>query len=882
MKPVQLRAEYLENPFGLGETRPLLFWRLDSARSGAAQRAYRLRFASSQTLLETPDLGDSDWIPSDQTTHIEYSGAPLSSRQRVFWCVEIEDETGEKSRSEAAWFEIGLLEGSDWRARWIETPLVGEKRVSPPVPQLKLDFALENRAIRRARIYASALGVYEMHLNGARVGDEWFAPGWTDYARRVQTQTTDVTAQLRAGAPNSWRVFLGDGWYCGSVDWRGRQNYGPKPRFLAQLEIEFEDGQKQLFVTDENWEWASGFIQSADMQNGENHDLRLSYDTWQKVTLCDDAATQNIELCAPIAPPVRVIQTVAPLKSHRDGEKLVFDFGQNLVGFVRLRVRGEAGQRVQLRFAEVLEGGPLATEGAIYTANLRGAAQIDSVILGENAQGENGEEFAPKFTFHGFRYAEVSGIAADKILEIEAVVLSSDNRDTGDFRCSDPLVNQLQKNIWWGWRGNSLDLPTDCPQRDERLGWTGDAQVFVRTSAFLCDVAAFWREWARDVADAQTPSGGIPCVVPDVQMLSDDSDNVCRGASADGGPAWADAALICPWTIYRVYGDTRILAENYAVFERYLAFLESTARDFIRCYDDCEYFRGFGDWLALDGSGHTEGGTHKDLLGTAFFAHSADLMSRIARVLGRDEDAARYETLFQNVKSAFVNRFVTRAGLLSPPFQTPYLLALEFHLLPDELRPHAARELVREIKRRGGKLSTGFVGSPYINHVLSREGFLTEAYALLHQKEWPSWLYAVEHGATTIWERWDAWTHDKGFQDVGMNSFNHYAYGAVGAWLYQVVAGIELDPEIAGYKRFRLAPRPGGELTWAKAHLDTLHGRIESEWKIEGSTFAYRFVVPPNTRAHVALPDGTHFEAEAGTHEGTCDSAEKASPTAVL
>ena len=446
--------------------------------------------------------------------------------------------------------------------------------------------------------------------------------------------------------------------------------------------------------------------------------------------------------------------------------------------------------------------------------------------------------------------------------------MHTDNRETGGFSCSDELVTQLQKNIEWGWRGNSVDVPTDCPQRDERLGWTGDAQVFVRTSAFLCDTAAFWREWARDVADAQTALGGVPCVVPDVQMLSDPTTDAFGGASADGGPAWADAALICPWTTYRVYGDTRLLEENYPVFERYVAFLQSTARDGIRCYDGCDYFQGFGDWLALNGSGKTDGGTHRDLLGTAFFAHSADLLSRIAHVLGKTEDAARYKALFQTVKNAFINRFVTREGLLCPPYQTPYLLALEFNLLPEELRENAARELVREIGRRDGKLSTGFVGSPYINHVLTREGHLNQAYALLHQKGWPSWLYAVTRGATTIWERWDGWTEENGFQDVGMNSFNHYAYGAVGAWLYQVVAGIELDDEIAGYKRFKLAPKPGGELTWAKAHLDTLHGRIESGWEIAGEKLKYRFVVPPNTRAEVELPDGTRFQAGAGTHSG--------------
>ncbi len=562
---------------------------------------------------------------------------------------------------------------------------------------------------------------------------------------------------------------------------------------------------------------------------------------------------------------------------HGAGQSWVFDIGQNMVGRVRLDFAAlskevPAGTTFRLRFAEVLEGGPSATTGRIYTDNLRSAKQIDVVT----SDGEL-ESWEPQFTFHGFRYVEVTGLPAvlsagetPPLGFVTGVVLGSDMERRGDFECSDPLINQLQRNIDWGWRGNSLDIPTDCPQRDERLGWTGDAQAFCETANWNRDARGFWVEWARQVRDAQTKSGGIPAVVPDTGVVMTPSVNG-ETESADGGPAWADAVLICPWTTFRATGDKRILEENYDVFERYVAFQTSTSKDGLRCYDGCGYFQGFGDWLALDGSGQTEGGTPKELIGTAFYAHSADLLSQIAAVLGRQDDAQKYAALFDSIKAAFCSRFVTPGGRLSPPFQTPYLLALEFNLVPDELRPQMALELASEIRKRGNKLSTGFVGSPYINGVLTREGHLDVAYQLLHQTGWPSWLYAVTQNATTIWERWDGWTPEKGFQDAGMNSFNHYAYGAIGAWLYADVAGITLDSTVSGYQKFVLKPRPGGHLTHAKAYLETAHGRIESSWQLEGDKFNYRFVVPANTSASVELPDGTHFEAVAGVVEGAVE-----------
>ena len=873
MKITELHCEYGQNPLGIGTTRPRLSWKLDSAREGARQIAYRIVAASSQNALEAPDLWDCGRVESNQTAWVEYAGQTLKSRQKVWWRVEIEDESGAQISSETASFEIGLLEKSDWSAHWIGGNLVGSPAATIPAPFLRREFSVEKtgaKSIKSARLYASALGLYECEINGVRVGDHVFAPGWTDYQKRVQYQTFDVSDLLRNGE-NVWGAVLGDGWYCGRVGWQNRQNYGAAPRFLGQLEIEWEDGAIERIGSDENWRFAYGPLASNDLLMGESWDARLDFRGWsapgfdaQEWRPAPVFAAPDIEISAPIGPPVRAIEEVRAVNVQSN----VVDFGQNLVGRVRLKVSGPRGTTIRLRFAETLRGGPKATEGTIYFENLRSATQTDFYTLA----GEGEEVWEPRFTSHGFRFVEVLGFPGEIGLDaLTAIVLHSDTTKTGDFSCSDELLNQLQRNIDWGQRGNFLDVPTDCPQRDERLGWTGDAQAFVRTASFNRDVAGFFAEWARDVRDAQTERGGVPCVVPNdlvgVQIKPGQPQY-------DGGPAWADATLICPWTIYQCFGDQGILSDNYDVFGRWMGFLESTSQDFRRSYEGTSVFKGFGDWLALDGSGKVNGGTPEELIGTAFYAYDAALMRQIALVLGKNDDAARYETLFQNIQTAFCARFVTPAGLVFPGTQTAFLLALHFDLLPENLRQNAADALALDIKNRGNKLTTGFAGSPYINHVLTRFGHLETAYALLHQTAWPSWLYAVTQGATTIWERWNGWTHDEGFADVGMNSFNHYAYGAIGDWLYAVVAGIQFDHQTPGYAKFKLAPQPGGQLTSAKAHLETRQGRIESDWKIENGVFEWNFTIPTNTSAQIVAPNGETFEKNAGKHAFKCQMPE--------
>ena len=888
MTPVtRLTTEYRNNPLGIDVAVPRFSWQLATERQGARQTAYRVVAASKAQLIDNhgADLWDSGKIESDQSVHVPYGGQPLSSRQRVYWRVTVWDENDLPISSDSAWFEMGLLTQEDWQAQWIGTPFAGGARSTFPVPYLRKPFALP-AAVASARLYVTALGLFECSINGQVVSNDVFAPGWTDYSKRVQYLTYDVTALLRRGE-NVIGAVLGDGWAAGYIGWLHRQNYVDRPQLLAQLEVTLVDGSMHTVVSDGSWTYHFAAITHSDLIMGEAYDARKEVPGWDtpSVALLNAHPVEtfnppNLKLVALTGPIVRRMQELEPVadpvnRASMGRKRYVFDLGQNMVGRVRFRGSAPAGTTIMIRHAEVLN-----PDGSLYTANLRTAHATDYYTF----KGSGEEVWEPKFTFHGFRYVEVEGYGGEVTRDtITGIVLHSDMEHTGTFECSEPLLNQLQHNILWGQKGNFVDIPTDCPQRDERLGWTGDIQVFVRTAAFNMNIAGFMTKWAYDVADAQNEDGSVPAVVP-----------YATDVPTDGGPAWADAVIICPWTIYLCYGDKRILEQHYATMTRFMDFLVQTSPGCIRCAPDYEGWPGFGDWLSINAS------TPRDLIGTAFLAYDASLMSKIADVLGKPEDAARYETLFQMTRAAFAARYLTgspepvqravpseirrlmdeadslsRGNLqvvdygapeskvfntdLFTPTQTAYVLALHFDLLPDELRSLAVDELIADLERRGMHLSTGFVGSPYINHVLSDNGRANTAYDLLCQTSWPSWLYAVTQGATTIWERCDGWTPENGFQTPEMNSFNHYAYGAIGAWLYNSVAGIDVDPAAPGYKRVILRPQPGGGLTYARAKLETLYGTVISSWQREGGRFEYRIVVPPNTTATVYLPYNGHI-----------------------
>jgi alpha-L-rhamnosidase len=857
LRPIQLKCEYRVNPLGIDATSPMLSWALESERRGQVQSAYRVLVAGGEEDLEAEEnlLWDSGKVESGRSVGVEYGGEALRSGSRCVWSVRVWDGVDNPSSyGGPAVFEVGLLDSSDWEGAWISAGKGPAGDMEPPTgdeyddvgnglapsPYLRRSFEVKS-AVRRARLYATARGVYELSLSGVRVGSDVLVPGWTDYRKRIQYQTYDVTGLLQTGE-NVLGGILGDGWYAGFVGFdpkRRGAHYGVHTQLLAQLNIEYEDGTRESIATDGSWKWSNGPILFSDLLMGESYDARQEIPGWDRPGFDDSGwygvGVEETDATRLVAQPdegVRVTGEVEAKNLTRPKSGVyVFDMGQNMVGWARLLVEGEPGTAVRMRFAEALN-----PDGSIYTENLRSARQTDTYVL----KGEGEEVYEPRFTFHGFRYIEVTCYPGEPPLDaMIGRVVHSDTPLAGSFECSSPMINKLQKNIVWGQRGNFLSIPTDCPQRDERLGWTGDAQVFVRTASYNMDVAAFFAKWMVDVEDAQSPEGAFPDIAP----LLEGSGllDLSRGA-----PAWGDAGIIVPWTIYHTYGDTRIVERHYDAMTRWMDYLSDANPGLLR---KNKLGNNYGDWLSPKGDN-----TPKDLLATAYWAYDAKLMAGMAKAIGRGEDAKGYEELFGSIREAFVRAYVAPDGRVEGDTQTGYVLALRMDLLPEESRPAAAEHLVRAIEREDWHLSTGFAGVGYLCPVLTETGYTDVAYRLLNNETYPSWGYTIKYGATTIWERWDGWTEENGFQSPNMNSFNHYSLGSVGEWLYRYVAGVDQGPQSSGYKQIIIRPRPGGGMTSAKAEYDSVHGRIESNWKIEDERFELRVVVPANTTATVHVP----------------------------
>jgi alpha-L-rhamnosidase len=847
-----LRCEYKVDPLGIDVKKPRLSWELVSAERGVLQTSYEIRVAVSEADLAKGNvIWDSGKQASDESIQVEYGGPALESRRIYYWQVRVADNHRHLSEwSKTAHWEMGLLESANWKGKWITPNLVEEEKKSNPAPLLRKEFSVDKK-VERARLYATAMGLYEISLNGKRVGDEYFTPGWTSYDFRYQYQTYDVTASLKTGA-NCLAAILGDGWFRGTMTWGPKRNsYGKKLALLAQLVVTYKDGSQQIVTSDEQWKSATGPVLESDIYNGETYDARLEQvgwneagfkdKNWKSVTALDPP---RAKLVAPAGPPVKEIEEITPVKLLKTpAGDTVIDMGQNMVGWVRFRVTAPAGTTISLRHAEVLD-----KAGNFYTENLRSGFWVPGAAMQTiryTAKGRGTETYEPHFTFQGFRYVAVSGWPGEvKLEDFTGVVVHSAIPRTGSFETSSALLNQLQHNIIWGQKGNFLDVPTDCPQRDERLGWTGDAQVFARTASFNHDTAGFYTKWLKDVALDQEDDGAVPFVIPNIL-----SHGTRKGAAASAG--WADVAVILPWTMYQSYGDKRILEEQYPSMKAWVEYMRRQAGE--------KYIWGsgfsFGDWLAFattnaDYPGAT---TDKDLIQTAYFARSTALLAKTAEVLGKKQDAVEYASLEEKITRAFQREFVTPNGRLSSNTQTAYALALEFNLLPEAQRPAAAARLAEDVKKFG-HLTTGFLGTPVLCQALSDYGYLDEAYMLLNRTEYPSWLYPVTRGATTIWERWDGIKPDGSFQDPGMNSFNHYAYGAIGEWMYRVVAGMEIDEKHPGYKHILIQPQPGGGLTYAKASVESVYGHVGSSWKIVNGKFSLTVEVPANTTATVRLP----------------------------
>ena len=898
--PIALRCEYRVNPLGIDEAQPRLTWRIASTARGAKQTAYQILVATSAEQLagNAGDLWDSGKISGGETVNVAYAGKPLVSRQQCFWKVAIWDEHGQLCWSEPANWTMGLLSPADWQGDYISfrdtTPVWKntEKLFLPPAHQFRREFST-GRTVKRATIYATALGIYELYLNGERVGDARFAPGWTDYHQRAYYNTYDVTPLVKSGG-NALGAWLGDGWYAGYIGFGlltgigtehvGRNTYGKTPALMAQLEIEYTDGSHEIIATDKSWKvTGDGPVREGDFLMGETYDARRETTGWTQANF-DDAkwspailAGENgtvpatfFEYANAAQPgdkveiksrpvnlgfrrpakleafpglPVRPIEEIKPvaITSPTNGV-YIFNLGQNFAGVIRLKVTGPAGTQIQLRYGEMLY-----PNGKLMTENLRKARATDHYILRGD---KNGEEWTPRFTFHGFQYVEVTGYPGKPGKDaITGIVLHSDTPFTSGFECSDPVANRLFKNVVWTQRANFIDLPTDCPQRDERFGWMGDAQIYVHCATLNADVAAFYTKWLREVMESQRPSGTFPGYSPYPFQHG-----------VDFGTAWCDAGVICPWTIWQAYDDTRIIERCWPFMVKFMDWRKATSKYFL----GINHGNDWGDWLSFGNK------TPLSYVDTVYFAYSAKLMSEMAAAIGKSTESVEYAAWFQNIKSAFNKKYVKADGSLTVDNETAYALALYMELLPPDLRAKAGKILADKI--RSGEtadnsgMTTGFLGTRPLLPVLTSVGENDLAVKHFQSRKFPSWGYEVEQGATTIWERWNSFTKEHGFggadgkQNASMNSFAHYSFGAVCEWMIGDLAGIQSDG--AGYDQIIIHPHPptpGSNperqpIDWVKAHYDSIHGRIASEWRRTKYKFELAVAIPANTTATIYLP----------------------------
>lgn len=829
-----LKCENFASPIGIATDKPRFSWKIHSDARACAQSCYQIQLSTDQSFESL--VWDSGRLSGDQSQLCEYRGEPLAPDTRYWFRVRIEDNHREKSEWATSSFETGIFDPDGFHADFIASPL--DKPEDSCGIYFRNGFDVNGEVVH-AKAYVTALGMYDFHLNGSKVGDAYFAPGFLSYNRHLQVQAYDVTERLRQGQ-NVVGAVVGAGWYKGDLVWQDNRNtFGKKNALFVQLHITYADGRRQVIQTGEDWQSGLGPITFSELYHGETYDANLADTRW-----CDTLDGGHFVKCELVrvdkrimtmqtgefVRPQEIIKPIAKIKTPA-GET-VFDFGQNMVGFVRVRVSGAKGDRVRLGFAEVLD-----KDGNFYTANMRKARNDINYIL----SGDGEEVFEPHFTFQGFRYIRViefPGFAQSD--NFEGVVLDSDMASTGDFECSNPLINQLVSNVRWGFKGNSVDVPTDCPQRDERLGWTGDAQVFIRTACFLNDTRAFYSKWLDDMACDQLENGGIPHVIPDVLK---------NGDSACG---WADAATICPWTLYICYGDKRELKKNYPMMKKWVEHVRSVANKGV--YWDSGFH--YGDWLALDAKeGSYLGATPNDLTATAYYAYSTLIMSKAAQVLGYSAESANYMRLHNDIVDFFKREFFTANGRLAVPTQTAHVLALMFDLVPEGAVQRTVDSLVKLIETNDNHLTTGFLGTPYLCYVLSRYGRLDVALKLLEREEFPSWLYSVKQGATTIWEHWDGIKPDGSFWSDAMNSFNHYAYGCILDWMVEVLAGINVDERMAGYKRFSVAPHLPENWDHLSCHYDSLYGRISIALKREDGELAVKLEVPENTLCMFKLGD---------------------------
>ena len=888
LQPIRLRCEYHEHPVGVDVQRPRLSWELRGAGAGKGEGAGERQAAYQvQVFVDGPGdeeeetsaepIWDTGRVQSVETYGIEYGGEPLQPHMRCRWRVRAWDADDVES-AWSAWgrWSMGIWNPLDWNAKWVRSP-VG---LCPNAALFRKTLSIDINQVVDARLYATARGIFIASINGQRVGHEEFAPGWTDYRQKIHYRCYDVLSLLREGE-NVLGAVLNVGWYAGELGLsRMMGSYGKEPELLMMLRIELADGTVQTVGTDKSWRTSTSEVLESGFFLGEARDATLRREGWDSPGY-DDAGWWEVwggeevkaqpRLAWHPAEPVRAVEVLDAVERWRVRPgSWIYDFGQNFAGRVRLTLPPGTppGTTLRLRHGEMVN-----PDGTLYVENLRRATSIDTYT----ARGDTGGEvFEPVFTFHGFRYAELTGwpeavLGEPPLGAMQGVVLTSDIPYDSTFECSHAMVNQLHRNIVWTQKGNFIDIPTDCPQRDERMGWTGDAQAFIRTALYNSDAAAFFTKWLADLNEAQHPDGRFPNVAPDLPHRLD------KPLFHFGDAAWGDAGIICPIAIHDFYGDTRLLRQCYPHMQRWLAWQRDDSTHGLRDYIEGKY-QVYGDWLNIDAP------TDLSLIMSAFFGYGAKLMTQAANILGQQSDAAEYQSLYQTISDAFVSKYTHPDGRVAPPgsdttTQTACLLALHFDLLPEARRDATLAQLLADLERHDYHLTTGFAGLPYLLPVLSRFGRSDAAYRLLLNTGFPSWGYSIEQGATTIWERWNGWLKGVGPANPSMNSFSHYAYGSVGEWLFSDAAGI--TPLTPGFARVRIRPRvaaPVGStepaLTHVTATYHSIRGPIRVAWYIEDNVFHIEVDIPPNLDAELHMPTADTAAAlknlGSGTHCHEC------------
>lgn len=829
-----LHTDFMKNPVGFDFIKPMLSWRAEAEGRNRAQSAYQVQACMDESFGVV--LYDSGKLASDSQAHV--LDIPLKPMTRYFWRVRIWDEQGRESQySQPAYFETARF-GTPWQADWIGS--------SHQLPQFSKQFTI-TKPLKQARIYASGVGLYALYLNGKKVGDEELAPGFTAYDYWIQYQTYDPGEILREGE-NALGAVLGNGYWKGRVNWPAmperRNIYGDQNAFIMELHLWYQDGTREVIITDESWFAAQSPYDRAEIYDGEVYDFNRYRGDWAmpgpvKAENRDKAKLVPLDknlLKARKGQPVRVMEEIKPLTliDTPKGET-VLDFGQNMAGWVKFRANEKKGAKLRLQYGEVLD-----KDGNFYRDNMR-TALAESIVISDGKP----LEYRPALTFFGFRYVLLTGfqLPVNKD-DFVAEVLHTDMERTGFFECSDPMVNRLFQNALWGQKGNFVDIPTDCPQRDERMGWTGDAQVFSATACMNMNTDAFFRKYLYDLQLEQQEVGFVPVVVP----------NILKNANTWGSPTtgWADAAVIIPWNLYLYFGDKEVLARQYQSMKAWVDYMSTQDKDGVHRYGGYH----IGDWLSQDQHSPDAlvGLTPTELLATAYYAFSAGILAKTASVLHKDEDAATYTALAGKIKKAFRDEFVTPNGRIASDTQTSKLVALYMDLLEEADRPKVAEQLKARLVDDRLKQTTGFLGTPLLCPVLSENGMNEFAYHLLLNKDFPGWLYAVGKGATTIWERWNSIREDGSFGPVSMNSFNHYAYGSIAEWMYRYVAGINPLPEAPGFQKALIRPMPNSLLKHARASIMTPYGKYESAWAIDGDKLNIEITVPFNAKADIVLP----------------------------